>query len=131
MRISDWSSDVCSSDLILLGELNPGLRHLRSIYRAARRIRHHARSADVSAADIIQEGTVAQGWAAVLFGRHAMMDLYFVTSPNVTKVVIALEEMGLEYRFRPTDLSKGEHLDPATVAGARSEERRVGKEVLS
>src|SRR3546814_13661030 len=103
MRISDWSSDVCSSDLILLGELNPGLRHLRSIYRAARRIRHHARSADVSAADIIQEGTVAQGWAAVLFGRHAMMDLYFVTSPNVTKVVIALEEMGLEYRFRPTD----------------------------
>src|SRR3546814_3099849 len=83
-----------------MGELNPCLRHLRSIYRAARRIRHHARSADVSAADIIQEGTVAQGWAAVLFGRHAMMDLYFVTSPNVTKVVIALEEMGLEYRFR-------------------------------
>src|SRR3546814_1544895 len=77
-----------------MGELNPCLRHLRSIYRAARRIRHHARSADVSAADIIQEGTVAQGWAAVLFGRHAMMDLYFVTSPNVTKVVIALEEMG-------------------------------------
>src|SRR3546814_21166874 len=66
----------------------------------------------------MQEGTVAQGWAAVLFGRHAMMDLYFVTSPNVTKVVIALEEMGLEYRFRPTDLSKGEHLDPANVAGA-------------
>src|SRR3546814_865304 len=26
--------------------------------------------------------------------------------------------MGLEYRFRPTDLSKGEHLDPANVAGA-------------
>src|SRR3546814_2958022 len=47
-----------------------------------------------------------------------MMDLYFVTSPNVTKVVIALEEMGLEFRFRPTDLSKGEHLDPANVAGA-------------
>src|SRR3546814_12623176 len=47
-----------------------------------------------------------------------MMDLYFVTSPNVTKVVVALEEMGLEYRFRPTDLSKGEHLDHANVAGA-------------
>src|SRR3546814_9441007 len=32
--------------------------------------------------------------------------------------IFALEEMGLEYRFRPTDLSKGEHLDPANVAGA-------------
>ncbi|MBB4631623.1 glutathione S-transferase N-terminal domain-containing protein [Sphingosinicella soli] len=47
-----------------------------------------------------------------------MIDLHFVTSPNVTKVVIALEEMGLEYRLRPTDLSKGEHLDPANVSGA-------------
>jgi GST-like protein len=47
-----------------------------------------------------------------------MIDLYFVTSPNVTKVVIALEEMGLEYRLLPTDLSQGEHLDPANVAGA-------------
>ena len=47
-----------------------------------------------------------------------MIDLYFVTSPNVTKVVIALEEMGLEYRLRPTDLSQGAHLDPANVGGA-------------
>src|SRR5688500_12965383 len=69
-------------------------------------------------ADNFRKGTAAQVWAAVSVGRHAMIDLYFVTSPNVTKVVIALEEMGLDYRLRPTELSKGEHLDPANVAGA-------------
>jgi GST-like protein len=47
-----------------------------------------------------------------------MIDLYFVTSPNVTKIVIALEEMALDYRLKPTDLSKGDHLNPANVAGA-------------
>lgn len=47
-----------------------------------------------------------------------MIDLFFVTSPNVTKVVIALEEMELDYRLVPTDLSQGAHLDPANVAGA-------------
>lgn len=47
-----------------------------------------------------------------------MIDLFFVTSPNVTKITIALEEMGLDYRLKPTDLSKGDHLDPANVGGA-------------
>src|SRR3546814_5003276 len=41
MRISDWSSDVCSSDLQVLGEVQPGIgkeagtRHLVGIHHRA------------------------------------------------------------------------------------------------
>jgi GST-like protein len=47
-----------------------------------------------------------------------MISLYFVTSPNVYKVAIALEEMRLEHQLIAVDLSKGEHRDPANLAGA-------------
>ena len=47
-----------------------------------------------------------------------MIELFFVTSPNVYKIAIALEEMALPYRLCPVDLSTGAHLDPANVAGA-------------
>ena len=47
-----------------------------------------------------------------------MIDLYFATSPNVYKVCIALEEMALDYRLVPVDLSQGAHLDPAKLGGA-------------
>lgn len=47
-----------------------------------------------------------------------MIELFFVTSPNVYKVAIALEEMELPYTLTPIDLSKGDHLDPSKVAGA-------------
>lgn len=47
-----------------------------------------------------------------------MIKLYFCTSPNVYKVCIALEEMGLPYQLIPVDLSKGEHRDAAKVAGS-------------
>jgi GST-like protein len=49
-----------------------------------------------------------------------MIDLFFVTSPNVYKVTIALEEMGLDYRLLPVDISKGEHLEPDKIAYAFS-----------
>ena len=49
-----------------------------------------------------------------------MIDLYFATSPNVYKVSIALEEMALEHRLIAVDLSKGEHHDPANLAGANT-----------
>lgn len=45
-----------------------------------------------------------------------MIDLFFVTSPNVYKVSIALEEMGLPYTLWPVDISKGEHLLPENIA---------------
>ena len=47
-----------------------------------------------------------------------MLELYFATSPNVLKVVIAFEEMNLIYRLIPVDLSKGEQHDPALLGGA-------------
>lgn len=47
-----------------------------------------------------------------------MITLFYVASPNVHKVCIALEEMELSYDLKPVDLSKNEHRDPAKVGGA-------------
>ena len=47
-----------------------------------------------------------------------MLELYFATSPNVLKVVIALEELNLNYRLIAVDLSKGEQHDPVKLGGA-------------
>jgi GSH-dependent disulfide-bond oxidoreductase len=37
-----------------------------------------------------------------------MIDLYYYTSPNARKVLIALEELSLPYRIRWTDISEGD-----------------------
>src|SRR3546814_3697694 len=37
MRISDWSSDVCSSDLLLGGQRSPVLRHVEKDVKHARK----------------------------------------------------------------------------------------------
>ena len=42
--------------------------------------------------------------------------LYGVMSPNVVKVVIMLEELGLEYALRPVSLFKGEQFTPEFLA---------------
>lgn len=47
-----------------------------------------------------------------------MIDLFFATSVNVYKVLIALEEMELPYRIRLIDISKGEQRDPSRLAGS-------------
>jgi GST-like protein len=47
-----------------------------------------------------------------------MIELFFCTSVNVYKILIAFEEMGLAHEIRLIDISKGEQLDPATVAGS-------------
>src|ERR1700704_6499446 len=36
--------------------------------------------------------------------RRKMIDLYAMGSPNVVKIYIALEEMGLPYRVHPVDV---------------------------
>src|ERR1700686_1210266 len=41
-----------------------------------------------------------------------MIDLYALTSPNVQKVFIALEELGLPYKMIPVDVWKGEQYKP-------------------
>ena len=37
-----------------------------------------------------------------------MIDLYCLTSPNVQKIFIMLEEVGLPYQMKPVDVWKGE-----------------------
>ena len=41
-----------------------------------------------------------------------MIDLYYYTSPNVRKVLIALEEMGLPYQIKWTDITEGDQFEP-------------------
>jgi GSH-dependent disulfide-bond oxidoreductase len=45
-----------------------------------------------------------------------VIDLYYYTSPNVRKVLIALEELGLPYQVKWTDISAGEQFDPQYLA---------------
>lgn len=44
-----------------------------------------------------------------------MIDLYSSTTPNVLKVILMLEETGLNYRLKPVNVWKGEQFDPAFV----------------
>ena len=37
-----------------------------------------------------------------------MIDLYFAPTPNGWKPAILLEELGVDYRLKPLDLTKGE-----------------------
>jgi GST-like protein len=41
-----------------------------------------------------------------------VIDLYYYTSPNVRKVLIALEELGLPYEIKWVDISAGDQFDP-------------------
>ncbi len=41
-----------------------------------------------------------------------MIDLYFWTTPNGYKVLVFLEETGIEYRIVPVNISKGEQFEP-------------------
>src|SRR6201982_2566933 len=41
-----------------------------------------------------------------------MIDLYCLTSPNVQKVFLMLEETGLPYTMKPVDVWKGEQYNP-------------------
>ncbi|MFW2828711.1 glutathione S-transferase N-terminal domain-containing protein [Sphingomonas sp. ID0503] len=45
-----------------------------------------------------------------------MIDLYGGATPNVFKVSIALEELGLDYRFHAVDITRGAQFDPAFLA---------------
>ena len=41
-----------------------------------------------------------------------MIDFYFWTTPNGFKVLMYLEETGLDYNIRPVNISKGEQFEP-------------------
>jgi GST-like protein len=42
-----------------------------------------------------------------------MIDFYTLTSPNVQKIFIMLEELGLPYNIKPVDVWAGQQYDPA------------------
>lgn len=44
-----------------------------------------------------------------------MIDLYYYTSPNVRKILIVLEELGLEYDIKWTDITAGDQFAPQYV----------------
>lgn len=45
-----------------------------------------------------------------------MIDLYAMGSPNVVKIYIALEELGLAYRIKPVDVFGSAQFDPSFTA---------------
>lgn len=45
-----------------------------------------------------------------------MIDLYGMSSPNVLKIILALEELGLEYKYHNVDVVAGEQYKPEFVA---------------
>jgi GST-like protein len=45
-----------------------------------------------------------------------MIELYFFPSPNALKVLIFLEESGLDYTLKPVDIASGEQFAPAFLA---------------
>ena len=45
-----------------------------------------------------------------------MIDFYVLTSPNVQKIFIMLEELGAPYRAIPVDVWKGEQFKPEFIA---------------
>ena len=45
-----------------------------------------------------------------------MIDFHFWTTPNGYKVMLFLEEAGLDYRIVPVNISKGEQFRPEFLA---------------
>lgn len=44
-----------------------------------------------------------------------MIDLFYYVSPNARKILMALEELGLPYEIRWTDITRGDQFDPDYV----------------
>src|SRR3546814_4853049 len=121
MRISDWSSDVCSSDLSALGSgrtLASRARRQESDQRT-----HNGKRLPPALPDYLGvardplPGTGAQhlgrGRVQILTmptGAAAMIDVYFTPTPNGHKVSIMLEETGLPHRLLKLAVLAGDHL---------------------
>src|SRR3546814_9878372 len=92
MRISDWSSDVCSSDLELLelvvAERQPVVLDLRQRrYRDARLRAHLLEGPAVAAADAAHHGAQRRG---VRSGRHQFFHSMFDNFP--IRIIMRSEE---------------------------------------
>src|SRR3546814_15879335 len=105
MRISDWSSDVCSSDLLFSNETN---EHQTLVSLVA------ARLAEPGAAGRHEVRTMREHFAAI--PTHGDVKIRLPLSDANAQ---ALAEMRQDL---------GRRLDTTLTIGARSEQRRVGKE---
>src|SRR3546814_18461531 len=106
MRISDWSSDVCSSDLTTLS----GHLAVQAQYAGA---------GPVALIDIDPQGSLADWWNE----REAEYPAFAQTT--VARLAADLEilrQQGFKLAVLDT---------PPAITMARSEERRVGKECVS
>src|SRR3546814_12890757 len=110
MRISDWSSDVCSSDLI-----DPGLRHDQRMFAGLLRVIRLEN--DVTCVEIDRVAIHARRLARFQSAGVAAQ-LFFDPVRSPIK-----REMRL--------LSTGRTLEDNPLHHMRSEERRVGNECVS
>src|SRR3546814_20856111 len=122
MRISDWSSDVCSSDLDVVRA------HAHLDVQVARRRARRAGLALAGQADAV---------AAVDAGRHLhRQDLFLLHAARAAAFrTRAAEGLAATVALRARLLHREDaaletHL-AASVAGVRSEARRVGKACVS
>src|SRR3546814_5014751 len=123
MRISDWSSDVCSSDLIMS-------EHTAADDAALRDAMHRVRG-EIGKAVVGQDGTVTGLLIALLARGHVLLE----GVPGVAKTLLVRSfsrALGLDTKriqFTP-DLMPGD-VSGSLVYDASSEERRVGQECVS
>src|SRR3546814_13074343 len=94
MRISDWSSDVCSSDLVdrriaqadLVGEAVGRLhREARAVQRLVQRDIAGGDGARCGMADFLVEAEVLEEIAWIGLGRHAAPRLFVLSCPGLIR----------------------------------------------
>src|SRR3546814_16584100 len=112
MRISDWSSDVCSSDLLIEGPISARLAKLSG-------------SSDLLPRTSISVATSPQQWAISLIAHRL----------NCTPIAAQMCFAELLVRVGALADANGrlapENYRGLSISDTRSEERRVGKECVS
>src|SRR3546814_15383694 len=121
MRISDWSSDVCSSDLILEVQANQACRATTIDKTDDRLVPQHT-DAGIGEQPVLQNSLRTQRITAVdeSHGRRMICQVEGFFDCGVTPA---------DHRYRLASIK--EPIASSTGGDPRSEERRVGKECVS
>src|SRR3546814_11161811 len=122
MRISDWSSDVCSSDLRVVA----GLGEVQRILMVERDDLEHTRDR------VAQIAHTQSHLGLLLTDQVATIDFYDEPSVQMPPALLLRVARSLETGADLVEAGLvGYEADPEESAGLRSEERRVGKEGVS